>query len=206
MKKIPSMKQTDKKMPSMPNNQMHRHKNNGVLNGVTSHISPHIIDYFPRHTDECQIYKCPQKRQKINRNTISKRTNISQGKSVRFSVCFLIIWRAPLYKTANYTTIFKTVIFNIKISNINNDRKPGRFDNPSHIFLFLLAVNPCLCTPQWACLCITMDGTAGHPLYSSVPEYSGLGRIRRGAVFLSPVGLLPAREDGHAVLLAQRFV
>lgn len=39
-----------------------------------------------------------------------------------------------------------------------------------------------------------------------VPEDSGLGGIGRGAIFLAPIGLLPAGQDGHAVLLAEGLV
>lgn len=33
-----------------------------------------------------------------------------------------------------------------------------------------------------------------------------MGGVRRRPVFFAPVGLLPAGQDGHAVLLAQGFV
>lgn len=65
-----------------------------------------------------------------------------------FQSIFLSFREFLFIKPLIILTIFKTVIFHIKISNINNDKKPGRFDNPSDIFLFLLAVYLCLDTPS----------------------------------------------------------
>lgn len=153
------------------------------------HVSPYIIGYFPRHTDKWQIQKHPPKKRIENK----QKYHLEEDKYhlMGFKVYYFhsqISFREFLFIKPLIIFNIKTVIFNIKISNINSDRKPGRFEDPS----LYMSHSPTSCQLSiniWTrplSLCISMAVVCWSLFIQQCPRRQWFGWSTEGARIFCP--------------------